>query len=152
VNTDTPPRSRQRSTRSATATPTNLHHHKTADELALEEAEEILGHDLEVDHHDARSRRHRRLSRLRSLSQPPGPEIELGEEVFPEGEGEVKGEESALEIEDDSKRATQTVGDQAKDLTDEEGAEPLEKEKSEDTVVPGQKVVENEVRSFDQFI
>lgn len=110
-----------------------------------------MGPDLDVDHHDARSRRHRRLSRLRSLSQPPGPEIELGEEVFPEGEGEVKGEEPALEIVDDSERAAQTLGDQAKDLSDEEGAEPLEREKFEDTVVAGQRAAGTEVGSFNHL-
>jgi hypothetical protein len=89
--TSTPPKSRQRST---TATPT-AHHHKSADEIAIEEAEELL-ENVDVEHGDARSRRHEhlRLSRLRSLSQPPGPEIELGEEVL-SGE-EVKEEKGAV--------------------------------------------------------
>lgn len=39
--------------------------------------------NVDIEHGDARSRRHEhlRLSRLRSLSVPPGPELELGEEV-----------------------------------------------------------------------
>jgi hypothetical protein len=96
-----------------------------------------LGHDLEVDHHDARSRRHRRLSRLRSLSQPPGPEIELGEEVLEEEQGQeqVKEEVSVSGV-DQSEKATATLGDQARNLVDEEEAEP-ERQKSEDTVIAG---------------
>jgi hypothetical protein len=58
-----------RSTRSTSILNTHPHHHKTADELALEEAEEILDHEHALEGEDARSRRHRRLSRLRGEAE-----------------------------------------------------------------------------------
>lgn len=72
----TPTRARSR-TASASATPVQHHHHELphlskADELAADEAEEILEH-LEGS---ARSKRHERLSRLREQSH-----IEMGDEI-----------------------------------------------------------------------
>ena len=89
--------------RSSTSTPIATHHHKTADEIAIEEAEEIL-ENVDVEHGDARSRRHEhlRLSRLRSLSIPAssGPEIELGEEIGSGAEVDAKQELVAETVED----------------------------------------------------
>jgi len=73
-----------------------VHHHKSADEIALEEAEHIL-ENVDVEHGDARSRRHEhlRLSRLRSQSVPAGPDAE--EDVKAEVEGEEQVDEESSE-------------------------------------------------------
>lgn len=73
ASSSTPTRSRSRAT---STTPAHSPHMSKADELAAEEAEEILEH-VEGS---ARSRRHARLSRLRER-----PLIELGDEVSPSG-------------------------------------------------------------------
>jgi hypothetical protein len=93
VNTSTPPK---KSTRSGTSTPTTTHHHKSADEVALEEAEHLL-ENVDVEHGDARSRRHEHLllSRLRSQSVPAGPEVE--EDVKAEVEGDDQEDEEGSE-------------------------------------------------------
>jgi hypothetical protein len=92
INTSTPPK---KATRSGTSTPTTVHHHKSADEVALEEAEHLL-ENVDVEHGDARSRRHEhlRLSRLRSQSIPAGPEVEEDVKAEVEGDEEVDEEGS----------------------------------------------------------
>ena len=75
-STSTPTRTRTR-TASASATPVQHHHHELphlskADELAADEAEEILEHLGGSE----RSKRHERLSRLREQSH-----IEIGDEI-----------------------------------------------------------------------
>jgi len=60
--------------------------------------------NVDVEHGDARSRRHEhlRLSRLRSLSVPAssGPEIELGEEIGSGAEVDAKHELVAESVDD----------------------------------------------------
>lgn len=92
VNISTPPK---KATKSGQSTPTTTHHHKSADEVALEEAEHLL-ENVDVEHGDARSRRHEhlRLSRLRSQSVPGGPEVEEDVKAEVEGGGEVDEEGS----------------------------------------------------------
>jgi hypothetical protein len=76
---------------------------------------------------------------LRSLSQPPGPDIELGEEVLEEEQEQeqVKGEAAVSGgVDDESEQVTETLGDQARALSGEK-AESVERQKSEDTVIAG---------------
>jgi hypothetical protein len=95
VNTSTPPK---KATKSGQSTPTTTHHHKSADEIALEEAEHLL-ENVDVEHGDARSRRHEhlRLSRLRSQSVPAGQETEKDAKAEVEEDGEVD-EEGSEEV------------------------------------------------------
>jgi hypothetical protein len=92
INTSTP---LKKTTKSGQSTPTTTHHHKSADEVALEEAEHLL-ENVDVEHGDARSRRHEhlRLSRLRSQSVPAGQETEKDVKAEVEEDGEVDEEGS----------------------------------------------------------
>jgi hypothetical protein len=111
ISTSTPSK---KATKSGQSTPTTTHHHKSADEVALEEAEHLL-ENVDVEHGDARSRRHEhlRLSRLRSQSVPAGPEVEEDVKAEVEGDDQVDEEGSEevvsarLDMED-----TPTVEDQ----------------------------------------
>jgi hypothetical protein len=87
--------------------------------LALEEANEILA-DEDVLHGDARSRRHQRLTRLRSVSHAPEPGIELGEEVessTPKSDQERDREQASIALAEEvasveeDRDATPTPGD-----------------------------------------